>query len=341
MIDFSNDPTALKTYGGVNGSKVSVMHNGERYMLKFPVQAKKNPRLHYSNSVLSEYVGCKIYSALGIDAQEVELGVYTKNNKQYLVVACKDFATGGYVVEDFASIKNTIIDSIKSGKGTELSDIIATMNEQKIMPPSALKERFWQMFVVDALIANWDRHNGNWGILYNDQTQHVKLAPVYDCGSSLFAEADKEIMQAVIAGGEELDKRVEALPKSAFMVDNNKITYTEYFSDDICDNCKRELMCLYPKIEALDIDTILDTVPDAFINDTQKAFYKTIITARQKRILQPAYTNAKNLIERRKLVQEITNSSRNAAMPHIISDNSGCVVGSTNARQKNSDYTVP
>ncbi len=60
------------------------------------------------------------------------------------------------------------------------------MDEQQAIDSDALKRRFWDMFIVDALIGNWDRHNGNWGFLYNSRTDEMTLAPVFDCGSSLF-----------------------------------------------------------------------------------------------------------------------------------------------------------
>lgn len=44
------------------------------------------------------------------------LGTYTKSGKEKIVVACKDFTADGLVLQDFASLKNTIdmkkIDSI-------------------------------------------------------------------------------------------------------------------------------------------------------------------------------------------------------------------------------------
>ena len=35
MIDFTNLPKRKKTYAGANGSKISVIYEGEQYMLKF------------------------------------------------------------------------------------------------------------------------------------------------------------------------------------------------------------------------------------------------------------------------------------------------------------------
>ena len=36
MIDFTDLPLRQKCYAGANGSKLSVLYNGEQYMLKFP-----------------------------------------------------------------------------------------------------------------------------------------------------------------------------------------------------------------------------------------------------------------------------------------------------------------
>ncbi len=73
--------------------------------------------------------------------------------------------------------KNTIIDSEHNGYGTELTDILMAMDEQQAIDPDALKKRFWDMFIVDALIGNWDRHNGNWGFLYNSRTEGEDFGP--------------------------------------------------------------------------------------------------------------------------------------------------------------------
>ena len=41
------------------------------------------------------------------------------------------------------------------------------------------------MFVIDSLIGNTDRHNGNWGFLVDIKTNKIEFAPIYDCGSCL------------------------------------------------------------------------------------------------------------------------------------------------------------
>lgn len=109
-------------------------------------------------------------------------------------------------------MKNRIIDSERNGYGTDLADILSTIEAQTSIDSELLKTRFWDMFIVDALIGIWDRHNGNWGFLYNANTDEVSLAPVFDCGSSLYPQADEIIMQAVLNDKNELNHRVFDMP---------------------------------------------------------------------------------------------------------------------------------
>ena len=156
-----------KAYNGANGKKIAVEYNGEQYMLKFPPSAEKKPTdLSYTNSCISEHIACSIFNMLGIKAQETILGTFKINGKEKIVCACKDFTSGGKVFYDFCSIKNSIIDSEHNGNGTELSEILETIEKQQFVDPQKLREHFWNVFIVDALLGNFDRHNGNWGFLY-------------------------------------------------------------------------------------------------------------------------------------------------------------------------------
>ena len=139
MVDFTNLPRRNKTYAGANGSKIAVMYNGEQYMLKFPVPPSRNKEMSYTNGCVSEYLGSHIFALVGIPVQETLLGTYSKNGREKIVVACKDFTSPGVVIQDFASLKNTIIDSEHNGYGTELSDILNAIREQQVMDPVELE----------------------------------------------------------------------------------------------------------------------------------------------------------------------------------------------------------
>lgn len=129
MIDFTDLPTRRKTYAGANGSKIAVIYNGEQYMLKFPTPPSRNKAMSYTNGCASEYIGCHVFESLGIPVQETLLGIYRRNGKEKIVVACKDFTSQGIVLQDFASLKNTMIDSEHNGYGTELHDILEAIEQ--------------------------------------------------------------------------------------------------------------------------------------------------------------------------------------------------------------------
>ena len=287
-IDFTNFERKNKTYAGANGSKISVVYNGETYMLKFPPQAPRNNDMSYSNSCFAEYLGCKIYESIGVPVQEVILGTFTtKKGIEKIVVACKDFTVGGKTIQDFASLKNQIIDSERNGYGTELEDIKETFEQQTAVDPIELKKRFWDMFIVDAFIGNWDRHNGNWGFLYDPINDKNELAPVFDCGSSLYPQADDKIMEKVLSDPDELKARVYDIPTSAIKDNNSRINYYRYISSLNDRDCNAALKRIAPKIDLKKIESIIEETP--FISELQKKFYKTMLKERYERIIEPSF----------------------------------------------------
>ena len=216
--------------------------------------------------------------------QEVLLGTYrTPKGKEKIVVACRDFTSPGIVLQDFASLKNQIVDSVRNGYGTELSDIQDTFEQQTAIDETLLKERFWDMFIVDALIGNWDRHNGNWGFLYNTQTDEMQLAPVFDCGSSLFPQADEEKMQEVLADRNALNLRIFNQPLSSIVLDGRKINYFEFISSLRNEDCNQALKRIAPRIDMAVIQQIIAETP--VLSDLQKDFYTTILSERKLRII--------------------------------------------------------
>ena len=294
MIDFTNTPHRNKAYGGKNGNKISVVYEDELYMLKFPSLPTKKTDMSYTHSCISEYIGCKIFESIGISTQEVLLGTYkTKEGKEKLVVACKDFAVNGLVFQDFASLKNQIVDSERNGYGTDLKDILTTFSVQIAIDEKLLSERFWDMFIVDALIGNWDRHNGNWGFLYNSITDEVTLAPVFDCGSSLFPQADKRMINETLSNKGVLDDKVFNRPTSAIMQDNERINYHKFISSFQNKDCNKALKRIFKRIDMDKINSIIDGTPA--ITEEHKLFLKTVLTARKEKIIDFSYNRLHKL----------------------------------------------
>ena len=258
-IDFTNCKKILgRAYNGANGKKIAVEYNGREYMLKFPPSGAAKPtELSYTNSCISEHIASSIFNMVGIKAQETLLGTYEVSGKVKVVCACRDFTEKGYRLFDFCSIKNTNLDSESGGSGTELADIMDSIEKQQYVEPSLLMQHFFNVFVVDALLGNFDRHNGNWGFLYDDSTKEASIARVYQ------------------------------FPTSAIKLDGRKINYYDFLMSAEEPECNAAIQRMVPKINLEQIKGFIEEVP--FITELQKTFYKRYITARFEQILKPAY----------------------------------------------------
>ena len=129
--------------------------------------------------------------------------------------------------------------------------------------------------------------NGNWGFLYDTITDKIELAPVYDCGSCLFPQADAEIMRKTLDDPAELEIRIFERPLSGIKINGQKIQYFKFISSLENKDCNKALKRILPRIDMNKIYRIVDETP--FISDLQKEFYKTMLKERKERILDFSY----------------------------------------------------
>ena len=292
MIDFTNcEINKYKYYGGKNGGKICIKYNNEDYMLKFPGINEGISGHEYSNNCISEYIACHTLQSIELHVQETILGKCKLNNEEKIVVACKDFTSEGTVLKQFAELKNSQIETSRNGYGTELSEVLETIEEQQIYNVRELKEFFWDMFIADCLVGNFDRHNGNWGFLINERQQKIEIAPIYDCASCLYPQLTDEKIAEIINDEEEMDARVFIFPTSALKINDKKINYFEYISKLENEDCNNALSRIFPKIDLENVNKIIEETP--FISDIRKEFYKKIIQMRYEKILKYSYEKLK------------------------------------------------
>jgi len=188
---------------------------------------------------------------------------------------------------DFSACKrnrfNTCIDSSESGYGTELSTILNAIQEQDLVSTEEMKTRFWDMFIVDAFLGNFDRHNGNWGILINEEKEEAKLAPVYDCGSCLYPKTNEGQIERILSDPAEIQNRIYVFPTSAIKIQNKKINYFDFISSLQDTDWNAALRRIVPNIDMGKINQIIEKTP--YISSLQKQFYKTMLAERKTRIL--------------------------------------------------------
>lgn len=91
---------------------------------------------------------------------------------------------------------------------------------------------FWEMFIVDALLGNFDRHGMNWGFIKRDNA--YALAPVFDNGSCLFPNmTDEDEMASIVTSPEETAKRVYGFPLSQIKLRGRKSSYYEVINSSL------------------------------------------------------------------------------------------------------------
>ncbi len=139
------------------------------------------------------------------------------------------------------------------------------------------------MFVIDAFIGNRDRHNGNWRFLYNLETDEMRIALIFDCGSSLYPQIDDELIKEVLNSESEMDFRVFGIPTSAIFVDGKRGNYFKIISSLEYQGCNEALKRIVPRINLEEINFLIDVVEA--LSDLKKEFLEKILKLRKEIIL--------------------------------------------------------
>ena len=111
----------------------------------------------------------------------------------------------------------------------------------------------------------------------------MTIAPVYDCGSCLYPQADETIMRKTLEDPAERDFRIFEIPLSGIRLDGQKIRYFDFISSLKNRDCNAALKRIVPRIDMKQIMKLVDETP--YIDDLQKEFYKTMLAERKEKIL--------------------------------------------------------
>ncbi|MCI8397240.1 MAG: hypothetical protein HFJ52_06410 [Clostridia bacterium] len=292
IIDFSKAKEIYQKYGGA-GKKKTLILNGVQYLVKFqnPVRKKgKNIQVSYVNSVYSEYIGSKIFESVGIETQEVVIGTYEGR----IVCACKDFLKEKNTNIESEVGEAKLIEFEEWSKAYELDNTLtmdiksiyqSLENVYKYVPNHInvenIKEKFWEMFVIDFFIGNTDRHNNNWGFIYYENQLdtyfvNMEFAPIFDCGSSLTPVLTDEQMEEILKSKGELENYVKNA-YSAIMEVGKKIHSYEYLKSNKNEYCNKAIKKLVPKMNMEYIKKLINEMP---ISEIRKEFYITILQKR-------------------------------------------------------------
>jgi len=273
MIDFTECVEELNNYKG-SEKKKTLVYDNKKYLVKFPDPIReKNKNISYINNAFSEYVGSNIFRLIGFKTQNTLLGKYFYNGREKIVCACEDFTDNNNILYEFESLALSTNPDKKIG--TELEDILEVIEESKMIDTVTTKEKFWDMFLVDSIIGNTDRHNGNWGFILNNRTKDITFAPIYDCGSCLNPILEDTEIEKL---NETELKNLAINCYSCIKESGKKINYITYIKSRKNEECNKSICRIYDKIDIEEINRFIDEIP--CMPDIRKQFYKKIIKLR-------------------------------------------------------------
>ena len=285
LTNFSNAIEIAPEYTGSEKKKTMILNN-KKYLVKFPDPNRSTKlEISYINNVYSEYIGSKIFQLCGFKTQNVVLGTYRKDGKERIVCGCEDFTNSETKLVEFEKFENASIEPNPFKR--ELKDIFHIIESGVYnIDLVDLKEKFWNMFIIDCLIGNEDRHNGNWGFLKNIKDEKLVFAPIYDCGSCLFSVYTDEKMQECL---EKSSKMQDCIKNTSSAIRDNgaKIKYFEFITSLKNEDCNNALIRMYNKININNIFELIDKID--VISAIRKEFYKKVIEGKYEKILTVAY----------------------------------------------------
>lgn len=282
-MDYSQFPMNNKIYTGAE-KKIGITIQEEDYILKF----QKKTAHGYRYNHISEYIACRIIQSMGFNVQETYLGTY--NHQEVVVI--KDFVHDNQQFVAFNDLGESSIEADREKFTYSYEDITKILKlNNKLKNPDETVHQFWDLYILDALLGNFDRHGGNWGFL--KENNQYSLAPIFDNGSCLYPSMiDENKMIEIMNNLEETKLRVYTFPTSQILLNGNKSSYYEVINSLSFNECNHSLIKIYPLYDQSKINQIIDETQ--FISENHKKFYKYIIQQRFEMIIENSYMRLKN-----------------------------------------------
>ena len=277
-IDFSEYELNGKYYGG-SERKEGISVDGENYMIKF----QKHTAFGKRNNHVSEFIGSHIFEICGFETHKTYLG-YRHGEE---VVACKDFNVQGKQFVPFNDVGESTLDQDKETYQYDYEDIMEMLRDNsKLTNVQETISMFWRIYIMDALLGNFDRHGANWGFLKEDNK--YTIAPIFDNGSCLFPNlVDEAEMEEIMKSEVETDKRIYKFPTSQIKLNGRKSSYFEVINSLQFEECNEALRYVVAKLDMNKAEKLINETP--LISGTQRLFYKHILTAIYDKILLSSF----------------------------------------------------
>lgn len=115
-------------------------------------------------------------------------------------------------------------------------------------------------------------------------TGEWRLAPVFDCGSSLYPQADPALRRKIMTDPAELNTRINNRPLSVFKVNGTKVTYNFLLQSGLSEVLDEQVIQMGSTIGER-LPEILDFIESSPLKKEDVSFYKFILEKRKERII--------------------------------------------------------
>ena len=250
---------------------------GETGLFKFP-------KTDYTGDYWAEKLAFELGMLAGIEVANTELGTYKgrKGSFSYNILGDNENLLEGHII---------IGDMLEFSTSTEIYEQLGCNYSIQLLE-EVLAERFvlfLKVLVFDCLIGNTDRHHGNWGFIADDSGNWLRLAPLYDNGSSLcYLERPERI---TLMEKDQMMKDAALYTKAKSQIGFGDIRPADHFSifSYLCDKYRYSMMQIMNNLERSitdkEISGLLERFSDATISSQMKEFIKLYLSKRKSRML--------------------------------------------------------
>lgn len=192
--------------------KYWIYKNLQKYLMKDSSYNKRRKQPSYSP--YCEHIASSFINYLGYRAHKTYLATFENRH----VVLCKDLFQNSTEFEPFKSLHQSSVDTDLSGKEYTYKDVLYILSNITNGDTKELLHDFWKMFIMDAILGNRDRHEGNWG--FCRENDKVTFCTLFDHGACLYPDVDlsKWVTQDFIY------ERTYTIPASQFKMWREDIT---------------------------------------------------------------------------------------------------------------------
>lgn len=175
----------------------------------------KGTYTHFEQEPFNEWLASQICKRLGFDYCNYIVDWYTIKQDKAIVSKCENFINEN---EELISAYDVFQSAKKENTINDYEHYVQTLENHGILDA---RKKITEMFVVDYLIMNYDRHLKNFGIIRNVETlKWERVTPIFDTGQSMCCDEYTQNMDFTHGCGKfftDVNKDYNAILKSLDM----------------------------------------------------------------------------------------------------------------------------